>query len=1264
MPQDLTQSTPKVTPKATPNIGGISGFGGGGGGGKGGGGGGVTSGAGATEAPNTLRSTQYATVLDALSEGPIYGLVNGAQSIYFDKVPLQNLDGTYNFNNATFGYTTGDLASNQHASSAISGDAGNIEATTSVGVQVWQATPIVRTVTQANVDHIRITISTPALTSTNTSNGNVNGNSVSFAIDIQTNGGGFVRAISDSFNGKTTSKYTRDYLIAVSGSGPWDIRATRLSGDDPNTYSQSQIWFDEYTSIISTKLEYRHTAIAGISIDARQFSAIPTRAYDLKGMIINIPSNYDPIARMYAGVWDGTFKLAWSDNPAWCFYDLLTNGRYGLGNYLPANLVDKWQLYTIAQYCDELVPDGYGGQEPRFSCNLYITSEKEAYKAIQDLASIFRSITYWASGAVSIVQDAPSDPIQLFTTANVIDGAFNYQGASSKAMHTVCLVSYKDPNNWYQDNVEYVQNDLDVAQYGVIPTSITAIGCTSRGQAHRLGKWLLYSEKLESETISFRAGMDAVYCYPGAIIQTSDPVRSGARMGGRVLGISADFKTITVDSSYVIEAGSSPNIQIMMPDGTIFSDAIVSSSSSAQGNFITLANTVAAVPTDNALYLISQTDIEPELWRVISVAEVSDGNVLEISAVAHNPSKYGYVEDGYNLTIPSVSSIHTIPAAPSGLSAISSWYVISVGVAGLTLTLSWSGSANYYNITYSINCGQTIQLTQSQQSLDIANVKVGDVYAFSICAVSSLGISSGAASLSYTVTQPAPIYPADVTGLSATVTGNGVLLSWNDIADPMLYDYEIREGVSWDSAVSLGFFNGTSTTVPALLAANYSWMIKARNSFLNESIDVEIATFGAVAPSAVVLSANLSGQNYVLSWGVPASMFPIDHYIIATGPNALNLTSLSLAYTTQYQSQAQFSGSRTFWVAGVDSAGNTGPYTNTQIVVSAPSKPIVTNQVIDNNVLLYWTDATQSLPITTYQIYKGSTFAGAELIGNKSGLFTAIFETAAGAYTYWIAGVDSAGNVGQPGQITAVVSAPPNYVLHSDIFSTFGGALVNATSEDGLGITMPVNTSQTWAQHFSGNAWNTPNDQVNAGYPIYAQPALISGYYEEVIDYGSTLPAVNVIVTPTITAIAGNPTTSVMISCSNASAAGPWIDYPNTSQIYLTNFRWVKARITAVSPDDKSLVEMTALEIKLSVQLKDDAGSVIANALDVNGTNVNFNVPFIDVTSISVTPQGSTPLNAVYAFSGVADPTNFQVFLFNASGVRVSGPVSWSAKGF
>ena len=338
------------------------------------------------------------------------------------------------------------------------------------------------------------------MVTTDTSNGDVHGTSASFIIELQTNGGGFVKVVSDTFSGKTTSKYSRDYLIPVSG-GPWDIRVTRTSADDPNTYTQSQIWFDELTTVISTKLEYRHTAIAGISIDARQFSAVPTRAYDVYGLIINVPSNYDPIARTYTGTWDGTFKLAWSNNPAWVFYDLLINQRYGLGSYIDPTLVNKWELYTISQYCDQLVPDGYGGQEPRFTCNAYITNDQDAYKTMQDLASVFRAIVYWASGAISLVQDAPSDPVQLFTAANVIDGSFQYQGASSKAIHTVCLVTYKDPNNWYENNVEYVQDDEAVAQYGVIKTQINAFGCTSRGQAHRLGRWLLYSEKLASLVI-------------------------------------------------------------------------------------------------------------------------------------------------------------------------------------------------------------------------------------------------------------------------------------------------------------------------------------------------------------------------------------------------------------------------------------------------------------------------------------------------------------------------------------------------------------------------------------------------------------------------------------------------------------------------------------------------------------------------------------------------------------------------------------------
>ena len=401
----------------------------------------------------------------------------------------------------------------------------------------------------------------------------------------------------------------------------------------------------------------------------------------------------------------------------------------------------------------------------------------------------------------------------------------------------------------------------------------------------------------------------------------------------------------------------------------------------------------------------------------------------------------------------------------------------------------------------------------------------------------------------------------------------------------------------------------------------------------------------------------------MLAWNTPPSMFPIDHYVIAEGPTVQTSVQMALAYTTQYQSKVNFSGNSTFWVSAVDIAGNVGVSAMTQLTVSAPAAPSVTTQIIDNNVLLYWTDATKSLPVSTYQIAKGSTLANAAVIGTKSGLFTTVFETVAGTYTYWITGIDAAGNLGAPGSITATVNAPPDYVLHSDIFSSFTGTLVNAVHEESQ-VVLPVDAASSWAQHFSNNSWASPNDQINAGYPLYAQPTVASGYYEEVIDYGALLAATNVTVTPTMQSLAGNPATSVTISCSNTSTTGPWTDYPNVSQVYLTNFRWLKVRLTVTSPDNKSLLAMTNLEIKLDVKLKNDAGSVQANASDINGTNVNFNVPFVDVISITVTPAGSTPLTAIYQFLGNADPTNFQVFLFNQSGQRTSGTVSWSAKGY
>ncbi|OYV42801.1 MAG: host specificity protein J, partial [Burkholderiales bacterium 21-58-4] len=337
-------------------------------------------------------------------------------------------------------------------------------------------------------------------------------------------------------------------------------QVTRITPDSGSSLLSNDLYWQAYTSIISTHLQYLHTAIGYTAVDAQQFSAIPQRAFDMKGLIIQVPSNYNPTTRAYTGTWDGTFQLAWSDNPAWCFYDLLTNSRYGLGDMIPAATLNKWQLYVIGQYCDEMVSDGFGGTEPRFTCNLFIQGEAEAYTVVQNMASIFRGMAYWSAGSIAVTQDAPATPVQSFTPANVIGGTFNYQGTSLKARHTVALVTWNDPSQQYKQVVEYVQDDALVAKYGVVKAQVTAMGCTSRGQAHRWGQWLLYTENLETEAISFKASLDGTFLTPGAIIQTSDPNRAGARMGGRVLGISPDGLTLTLDSA--APSGSGFTVQV------------------------------------------------------------------------------------------------------------------------------------------------------------------------------------------------------------------------------------------------------------------------------------------------------------------------------------------------------------------------------------------------------------------------------------------------------------------------------------------------------------------------------------------------------------------------------------------------------------------------------------------------------------------------------------------------------------------------------
>jgi len=450
----------------------------------------------------TLRSKAFARILDLICEGEIEGLVDGKKSIYLDGTPVQSADGTTNFQDVEYVTRNGT-----NAQTYIPGiPAAENEVT--VSAEVTNALSLVRTITNSEVNAFRIRVATPALFRQK-DDGSLADEQIDFRVEVQPSGGSYSTVKNFTFNGKTTQEYERSYELQLTGDAPWNIRLTRLTSDNTdNPRIQNRSYWQSYTEIINQKLRYPNSALASLKFNSEYFDSIPSRAYDVKLLKVKVPSNYNPVTRAYTGIWDGTFKTekAWTDNPAWCFYDLLTNTRYGLGNYLSEAQVDKWGLYSIARYCDELVGNGEGGTEPRFTCNIYIQSRKEAFNVIQDFASIFRGMVYWSAGQLTATQDSPADPVALFTPANIEDGSFNYSGSAAKARHTVALVTWNDPEDQYKQKVEYVEDAVGIARYGVSETEITAIGCTSRGQANRVGRWLLFSEQYETETVSFTTG--------------------------------------------------------------------------------------------------------------------------------------------------------------------------------------------------------------------------------------------------------------------------------------------------------------------------------------------------------------------------------------------------------------------------------------------------------------------------------------------------------------------------------------------------------------------------------------------------------------------------------------------------------------------------------------------------------------------------------------------------------------------------------------
>lgn len=783
------------------------------GGGKGGGG----SSRVAQEAPDSLRSRAYARIIDLISEGEIEGLATGdLQSVYLDGTSVMNADGSFNFSGITAAFRNGTQGQTH-----IPGFE-SVESEQTVGVEVTADTPVVQAVSDVTVDACRVTLGLPQLTSQNTTNGDINGTSVNIAIDVQPDGGSYVEVVNDTITGKTTTRYQRSYRIDLKGvgDGPWNVRVRRITADSETVALQNKTFWDGFTEITNAKLTYPNSALSALLVDSKQFANIPARGYDTKLLRTQIPSNATVNADgslAYSGSWDGTFQIGWHCNPAWVFYDMLTNSRYGIGDYIDAAQVDKWTLYQIGRYCDEQVPNGFGGFEPRFTCNIYMQTQAQAYKVLQDLASVFRGMIYWSTGLIVPTQDSPADPVALYTKANVIGGRFTRSGTSLDTRHSVALVTWNDPSDLYTQKIEYVEDAAAIERYGVKQTQVVAVGCTSRGQANRVGRWLLYSEANDTDLISFRVGIDSLNVRPGQVIAIQDADQAGARLSGRIL--AATTTEITIDRAFTVDPAATYTFMAMLPDGTVGSAEIASIS----GDVITLAAALSDSPLIGAVWMVKSNQIASEEFRVIGITDLGGGE-FEISALEYNSQKYAAVEQGIVLDPVPTSLLNTPPDAPGGIIASESLYEKTGGVAVL-VTAAWNAPdrAVSYIFSYQRENGNIITYDNISTPLFELTDAVEGRHVFTIVAVGPTGKRSSPASYTFNVIGKTAA-PADVENFTLASIADGVahlsLTKSNDL-DVLIGGYlrvrwaPVSSGAAWDEAVDIGpALPGTTTNFP------------------------------------------------------------------------------------------------------------------------------------------------------------------------------------------------------------------------------------------------------------------------------------------------------------------------------------------------------------------------------------------------------------------------------------------------------------------
>ncbi|OCZ28941.1 phage tail protein [Acinetobacter pittii] len=765
-------------------------------------------------APDSAQSKTYIKILYGLGEGEIEGLANGNQSIFLEGTPLQDANGNLTYSNVKLDFRKGT-----NDQDYIEGFP-SVESETAVDVELKSGTPWVRAFNNIDLDAVRIRLKWGPLRQQDSSTGDVSGITIEYAIDIQTDGGAWTEVLKTKISDKTSANYERAHRIDLpKADSGWLIRVRRITPNSTSEFVSDKMYVEAFTEVVDAKLRYPNTALLGLQYDAETFGNVAKLAVDLKGRLLLVPTNYNPQTRQYTGIWDGTFKRAYTNNPAWIYYDLCTNDRYGLGNRLTPFMIDKWSLYRLAQYCDQSVSDGLGGQEPRFTCNVYIQNAEDAFSILMKLAGVFRAIAFWDGTSIICDADIPQDTYFTYTRANVVGGVFEYSGTRARDRHNVVKVAWDNPANHYKTEYEFVRDENAIAESGQVRIlELDAWGCTSRGQAQRAGHWALESEQKETRTVSFKVGLDGHIPLPGRVIEIADELFAGRANGGRVSKISADLKSITIDRDDVI-AKAGDRLVINGENGK--AQTRIVQSISGRVITVTLPFDENSIAVQNVWVLDAQ-DLATMKFRVISISQ-DEKHQFSITALQYNPQKFDEIDNGAFFEDAPISIINPSIQEPVKDVLITTESRVDQGINITTMIVSWmqAKGAVKYLVEWRKDDGSWIRLPQTgNNSVEVPGVYSGQ-YQARVTAISAFEIASLPVTSSLTEITGKQGLPPKIAFIRVTGILFGMKLDWGfpptGAKDTAYTEIEVSpDGINNIAQLGLFAYPTTTTTIQGL----------------------------------------------------------------------------------------------------------------------------------------------------------------------------------------------------------------------------------------------------------------------------------------------------------------------------------------------------------------------------------------------------------------------------------------------------------------